>query len=88
MAGAGADTERIELENAAMGHPAVAEAAVIGIAHPKWQERPLLVVVKKKDKELTRAEMLGFIERKVARWWVPEDVVFVPYDVVVPYSKK
>ena len=67
----------IELENAAVGHPAVAEAAVIGVAHPKWQERPLLIVVKKARHELTRAELLGFLEGKVAKWCVPDDVAFV-----------
>jgi len=67
----------IDLENAAMGHPAVAEAAVIGIAHPKWQERPLLIVVKKAGKETTRDELLKFLDGKVAKWWLPDDVVFV-----------
>jgi len=67
----------IELENAAMGHPAVAEAAVIGVAHPKWQERPLLIVVKKAGQDVTRDAMLKFLEGKVARWWVPDDVAFV-----------
>jgi fatty-acyl-CoA synthase len=67
----------IELENAAMGHPAVAEAAVIGVAHPKWQERPLLVVVRKAGQAVTRDEMLGFLDGKVARWWLPDDVAFV-----------
>jgi fatty-acyl-CoA synthase len=67
----------IDLENAAMGHPAVAEAAVIGVAHPKWQERPLLVVVRKADKQVTREEMLGYLDGKVAKWWLPDDVAFV-----------
>ncbi len=67
----------IELENVAMGHPAVAEAAVIGVAHPKWQERPLLVVVPRQGHEVTREEMLKFLEGKVARWWLPDDVAFV-----------
>jgi fatty-acyl-CoA synthase len=67
----------IELENTAMGHPAVAEAAVIGIAHPKWSERPLLVVVKNEGQTLTRDEMLGWFDGKVATWWIPNDVVFV-----------
>jgi fatty-acyl-CoA synthase len=67
----------IELENAAMGHPAVAEAAVIGVAHPKWQERPLLVVVIKPGQSPSRDELLRFMERRVARWWLPDDVVFV-----------
>jgi acyl-CoA synthetase (AMP-forming)/AMP-acid ligase II len=67
----------IDLENAAMGHPGVAEAAVIGVAHPKWQERPLLVVVKKAGQELTREALLAFLESKVAKWWLPDDVAFV-----------
>ncbi len=60
-----------------MGHPGVAEAAVIGVAHPKWQERPLLVVVRKAGHELTRDELLGFLRPKVAKWWMPDDVAFV-----------
>jgi len=67
----------IDLENAAMGHPGVAEAAVIGIAHPKWQERPLLVVVRKAGHDVTRGELLGFLRPKVAKWWMPDDVAFV-----------
>jgi acyl-CoA synthetase (AMP-forming)/AMP-acid ligase II len=68
----------IELENVAMGHPAVLEAAAIGLRHPKWDERPLLVVVKKPGAEVTRAELLAFYEGRVARWARPGDVVFVP----------
>ena len=67
----------IEIENAAVGHPAVAEAAVIGVAHSKWQERPLLIVVKKAGQELTREGMLQYLAGKVAKWWLPDDVVFV-----------
>jgi fatty-acyl-CoA synthase len=67
----------IDLENAAMAHPAVAEAAVVGVAHPKWDERPLLVVVLKAGAQLTREEMLKFFEGRVAKWWIPDDVVFV-----------
>ena len=67
----------IEIENAAIGQPAVAEAAVIGVAHPKWQERPLLIVVKKRGHDVTRDEMLRYLEGKVAKWWLPDDVVFV-----------
>ena len=66
----------IELENIAVGHPDVAEAAVIGIRHPKWDERPLLIVVAKKDRQPTKAEMLAFMEGKIAKWWMPDDVVF------------
>jgi acyl-CoA synthetase (AMP-forming)/AMP-acid ligase II len=67
----------IDLENAAMGHPGVAEAAVIGVPHEKWQERPLLVVVRKAGQEVTRDEMLRFLGGKVAKWWLPDDVAFV-----------
>jgi acyl-CoA synthetase (AMP-forming)/AMP-acid ligase II len=67
----------IDLENAAVGHPAVQEAAVIGIAHAKWQERPLLIVIRKKGATLDRDAMLKFLEDKVAKWWLPDDVVFV-----------
>ena len=67
----------IELENTAMGHPAVAEAAVIGVAHPKWTERPLLVVTKAAGEEVTREDLLAYFDGKVATWWIPNDVVFV-----------
>ncbi len=67
----------IDLENTTVGHPAVAEAAVIGVTHPKWQERPLLVVVRKPDATLSREELLGWLDGKVAKWWIPDDVVFV-----------
>jgi 3-(methylthio)propionyl---CoA ligase len=67
----------IDLENVAMAHPAVAMAACIAARHPKWDERPLLVVVKKPGAEVTRHELLQFYEGKIARWWTPDDVVFV-----------
>ena len=67
----------IDLENIAMAHPAVAMAACIAAKHPKWDERPLLVVVKKPGAELTRDELLKFFEGKIAKWWTPDDVVFV-----------
>ena len=67
----------IELENIAVGHPAVAEAAVIGVAHPKWGERPLLVVVKKPGIDVTRDAMLAFYAGKTVKWSMPADVVFV-----------
>jgi fatty-acyl-CoA synthase len=66
----------IDLENAAMSHPGVAEAAVIGVAHPKWQERPRWSS-RKAGQELTREEMLGFLKGRVAKWWLPDDVAFV-----------
>jgi fatty-acyl-CoA synthase len=67
----------IDIENFACGHPAVAEAAVIGIAHPKWDERPLLIVVLKPGKTATKEEILQFLEGKIAKWWMPDDVQFV-----------
>jgi fatty-acyl-CoA synthase len=67
----------IELENAAMGHPAVAEAAAIGLPHPVWQERPLLIVVKRPGQEVTRDELLTYLAAKVIKWWLPNDVEFV-----------
>jgi fatty-acyl-CoA synthase len=67
----------IDLENIAMAHPAVMMAACIAAPHPKWDERPLLVVVKKPGAELTRDELLAFFEGKIAKWWTPDDVVFV-----------
>ncbi|MDH3862037.1 MAG: AMP-binding protein, partial [Gammaproteobacteria bacterium] len=67
----------IELENTAMGHPGVAEAGVIGVAHPKWTERPLLVVVKAEGHDVSKDELLTFFKGKVADWWIPTDVAFV-----------
>jgi len=67
----------IDLENTAVAHPAVAEAAVVSVRHPKWDERPLLIVVKKQGADLTREELLKFYEGRVAKWWIPDDVVFV-----------
>jgi fatty-acyl-CoA synthase len=67
----------IEIENLAVGHPAVAEAAVIGVRHAKWDERPLLVVVRKPGATVTREELLDFMRDKVAKWWLPDDVSFV-----------
>jgi acyl-CoA synthetase (AMP-forming)/AMP-acid ligase II len=68
----------IDLENIAIAHPAVAEAAVIGVKHPKWDERPIVVVVKKPGQEVSREELLRFYEGKIAKWWMPDDVLFVP----------
>jgi fatty-acyl-CoA synthase len=67
----------IELENLAVGHPKVAEAAVIGVRHPKWDERPLLVVVLKEGQSASKDELLDFLNGKIANWWMPDDVVFV-----------
>jgi fatty-acyl-CoA synthase len=66
-----------QVENAAMGHPAVAQAAVIGIAHPRWQERPLLIVVPRPGQQVTAAELIDFLRPQMASWWLPDDVVFV-----------
>ncbi|MBN8874314.1 MAG: long-chain-fatty-acid--CoA ligase [Rhodospirillales bacterium] len=67
----------IELENLAVGHPAVREAAVIAARHPRWQERPLLLVTCKDGRSVTRTELLAFLEPKVAKWWLPDDVICV-----------
>jgi fatty-acyl-CoA synthase len=67
----------IDLENLAVGHPKVAEAAVIGIRHPKWDERPLLVAVMKQGESIGKDELLGYMRGKIANWWMPDDVVFV-----------
>jgi fatty-acyl-CoA synthase len=67
----------IEIENIAVGHPKAALAAVIGIRHPKWDERPLLIVKLKPGQTATPAEFLDFLEGKIAKWWMPDDVVFV-----------
>jgi fatty-acyl-CoA synthase len=67
----------IDLENLAVGHPKVAEAAVIGVRHPKWGERPLLIVVLKEGQSASKAELLAYLEGKIAKWWMPDDVAFV-----------
>jgi fatty-acyl-CoA synthase len=67
----------IDLENLAIAHPGVAQAAVIGVVHPKWDERPLLIVVKRPGVEVGRDELLAFYEGKIAKWWTPDDVQFV-----------
>jgi fatty-acyl-CoA synthase len=67
----------IDLENIAVAHPAIAEAAVIGVRHPKWDERPLVIAVRKPGASVTREDLLEFYEGKVAKWWVPDDVTFV-----------
>ena len=81
----------VELENEIMANPKVAEAAVIGVSHPKWQERPLACVVVKEGEELTKEELLEFLDGRVAKWWLPDDVVFideVPKTSVGKFSKK
>ncbi len=67
----------IDLENLAVGHPAVAEAAVIGVFHPKWDERPLLIVQLKQGQQATRDDILKYMDGKIAKWWMPDDVAFV-----------
>jgi len=67
----------IDLENAAIAHPAVAMAAVIGVKHPKWDERPLMFVVRKPGQAVEKEEILSFLEGRVAKWWVPDDVIFL-----------
>ena len=67
----------IEVENVAQAHPDVTEAAVIGMPHPKWAERPLLVVVPAEGKSPSKGELLGYFEGKIAKWWTPDDVRFV-----------
>lgn len=67
----------IDLENVAVSHPAVFQAACIGVFHPKWDERPLLLVVKKPGAEVSKEELLQFFDGKVAKWWLPDDVVFI-----------
>jgi fatty-acyl-CoA synthase len=81
----------IDLENIAVGHPDVAEAAVIGIAHEKWGERPLLVIVRKKDRTPTKEDILSFMKGKIASWWMPDELVFVddiPHTATGKISKK
>jgi fatty-acyl-CoA synthase len=81
----------VEVENEIMGHPSVAEAAVIGVTHAKWSERPLACVVLKPGAELSKDELLAFLEPRMAKWWLPDDVVFideVPKTSVGKFSKK
>ncbi|HWM29255.1 MAG TPA: 3-(methylthio)propionyl-CoA ligase [Woeseiaceae bacterium] len=73
----------IQVENVAVGHPAVAQAAVIGVAHEKWLERPLLIVIKAEGMEVSKDEILAWFDGKIAKWWLPDDVVFVD---TIPYT--
>jgi fatty-acyl-CoA synthase len=83
----------VDLENAIMAHPKVAEAAVVGVFHPKWQERPLACVAplpEFKD-QVTKQEILDFLAPRVAKWWLPDDVVFietVPKTSVGKFNKR
>ncbi len=81
----------VELENEIMAHPAVAEAAVIGVSHPKWSERPLACVVAAEGSEVTKEEILEFLDGRVPGWWLPDDIIFiseVPKTSVGKFSKK
>ena len=81
----------MELENAAVGHPAVAEAAAIGMPHPKWDERPVLFVVRKSGAECNAEDVTAFLTDKVAKWWLPDAVEFVddiPHTATGKISKK
>ena len=81
----------VDLENEIMAHPEVAEAAVIGIPHPRWDERPLACVVRSEGPELSRQDVLDWLTPRVAKWWLPDDVVFiesVPKTSVGKFSKK
>ena len=81
----------IELENSAIGCPGVAEAAAIGIAHPKWDERPLLIVVRTKGSDVTPDAIRAHLVTQVARWWLPDAIEFVeelPHTATGKLSKK
>jgi len=81
----------IDLENLAVGHPDVAEAAVIGVPHPKWDERPLLIIVPKPDRQPTKESILAFMEGKIAKWWMQDEVMFmkeIPHTATGKISKK
>ncbi len=83
----------VDLENALMAHPKVLEAAVIAVPHPKWQERPLAVVVPRPEfkEDITKEELLEFLQPRFAKWWLPDDIVFVeaiPKTSVGKFDKK
>jgi len=81
----------VELENAAIGHPAVAEAAAVGMYHPKWDERPVLFVVKRQGADVTAQEIIEFLADRVAKWWLPDAVEFIdeiPHTATGKISKK
>ncbi|MHB1612592.1 MAG: AMP-binding enzyme, partial [Sulfobacillus sp.] len=67
----------VDLENAIMGHPAVMEAAVVGVTHPKWDERPLAFVVLKPNQKVTKEELREFLTGQFAKWWLPDDILFL-----------
>ncbi len=81
----------IDLENAAVAHPDIAEAAAIGVPHPKWSERPVLCIVRRPGSDLDRAGVLAFLDGKVTKWWLPDDVVFLdelPHTATGKVSKR
>ena len=81
----------VELEGALMGHPAILEAAVVGVASEKWDERPVACVVKKPDQDVTKEELIEFLAPSFPKWWLPDDVVFVdeiPKTSVGKFDKK
>jgi fatty-acyl-CoA synthase len=81
----------VDLENELMAHPAVGEAAVIGVPHPRWVERPLACVVVRPGMEVTKQELLEFLASRVAKWWLPDDVAFIdeiPKTSVGKFSKR
>jgi fatty-acyl-CoA synthase len=67
----------IDLENAAVGHPDVKEACVIGVRHQKWDERPLLFIVKSEESDIDKQDIYNYLESRVAKWWLPDDILFV-----------
>ena len=82
---------RYQLENAAVGHPAVAEAACVGMYHPKWDERPVLFVVKKEGAELSADDVIEHLRPLIAKWWLPDAVEFIdeiPHTATGKISKK
>ena len=80
----------IELENAAVGHPSIVEAAAIGVSHPKWDERPILIVVCKEGKKVSPDEITDFMLDYVAKWQIPDDIIFldeIPHTATGKISK-
>ena len=81
----------IDLENVALAHPGVAEAAAIGVPHPTWAERPVLVIVPRENAIVEKADVMAFLKDKVVKWWLPDDVLFVrelPHTATGKVSKK
>ena len=68
----------VDLENAIMAHPDVFEAAVVGVPHPKWDERPLAFVVPKEDREVRKENVMALLSENFPKWWLPDDVIFLP----------